>query len=347
MTPTLDGTVDRTTNMHRAIGQGSVSGHFGEIIQGSFRDPDGAIVRALVTLRCPLFQTWALFELTSDTEVTIVPSYCVKAKRAAENTLAYVGLLGRGGRLHIRSNAPIGIGAGSSTGDVVAAIRAVNEACRAGLTPRWKLPNWPSIPKPPSIRSCCERPPKSYLITVKGRCSSVFHDSFHLFEFSGLPMVSRSTRSTIRRRECDRVQIAEFEELRNRLRQAIDCADTVDIGRIATRSAEINQAYLPKPSWLLLRDIVRDSGAIGLAVSHSGSAVALLFDPRPHRSDVGEEQRAPSPRRSWHLPPVEEFPGRWIVMTMPGRRPAKTVVTIASPKAPYAAALVGIRSGYG
>ena len=96
----MDGTVDRTTNMHRAIGQGSVSGHFGEIIQGSFRDPDGAIVRALVTLRCPLFQAWALFELTSDTEVTIEPSYCVKAKRAAENTLAYVGLLGQGTGLY-------------------------------------------------------------------------------------------------------------------------------------------------------------------------------------------------------------------------------------------------------
>jgi uncharacterized protein involved in propanediol utilization len=282
----LDGTVDRTTNMHRAIGQGSVSGHFGEIIQGSFRDPDGAIVRALVTLRCPLFQAWALFELTSDTEVTIEPSYCVKAKRAAENTLAYVGLLGQGGRLHIKSNAPIGIGAGSSTGDVVAAIRAVNEACRAGLTPmevaRLAVDTETAI-DPIMLRASPEVLFTYRNGTVLERFSRCL-PSVRVLGFTDGQPVDTVNHPPAR---YDRVQIAEFEELRNRLRRAIDRADTADIGRIATRSAEINQAYLPKPSWLLLRDIVRDAGAIGLAVSHSGSAVALLFDPRPDRSDVG------------------------------------------------------------
>jgi uncharacterized protein involved in propanediol utilization len=110
-------------------GQGFARGHFGEMLRGSFRDCDGSTSRGLVTLRCSLFQSGASWEPTEASKITIHPPYCGKARQAAENTLAYLGLTGRGGHLTIKSKAPVGIGTGSSTIDVVATIHTIGHAC--------------------------------------------------------------------------------------------------------------------------------------------------------------------------------------------------------------------------
>jgi uncharacterized protein involved in propanediol utilization len=103
-------------------------------------------------------------------------------------------------------------------------------------------------------------------------------------------------------------EIAEFEELRGLLRRAIAEQDVKLTGEVSSRSAEINQAFLPKPSFDIILDLLRDSGAVGLSASHSGSGVALLFDPRKDEYD-GHLLRAE------HLLDEAGFHQRWSFTT--------------------------------
>jgi uncharacterized protein involved in propanediol utilization len=71
----------------------------------------------------------------------------------------------------------------------------------------------------------------------------------------------------------------DVRRLAERLGEAFAARDLAAIGAVATLSAEADQAANPKPHWAELRALAAATGALGVAVSHSGSAVALLFAP--------------------------------------------------------------------
>ena len=64
------------------------------------------------------------------------------------------------------------------------------------------------------------------------------------------------------------------------LRRAIREQDVRLLGQVATTCSRINQAYLPKPRFEKLEELMRRVGAVGIQVAHSGTVAGLLFDPR-------------------------------------------------------------------
>lgn len=113
---------DTDTDTDMGTGTGTAPVHHGELLQGAFTGPSGAPVRALVTLPCPLHTTRATFTPVPGGEVTVSPPWKEKARRAAE--LALDGRhLRTGGHLDLVGDAPLGRGFGSSTSDVLAAVR--------------------------------------------------------------------------------------------------------------------------------------------------------------------------------------------------------------------------------
>jgi uncharacterized protein involved in propanediol utilization len=73
-------------------------------------------------------------------------------------------------------------------------------------------------------------------------------------------------------------EIEKFKVLTAALRRAIDAHDVRLLGRVSTASAEINQKFLPKPFFSEICQISREVNALGVAVAHSGTVMAILFD---------------------------------------------------------------------
>jgi uncharacterized protein involved in propanediol utilization len=116
-------------------GIGSASGHHGELLQGVFLRR-GMLVRGLVTLPWPAVRASAAFVPNESGAISVVPASNVKARRAAEET----ALLAEteqpvGGLLELHSEIPRSWGLGSSTCDVLAAIRATSAALSLSIDP--------------------------------------------------------------------------------------------------------------------------------------------------------------------------------------------------------------------
>src|SRR5436305_2580597 len=112
---------------------GTAVAHHGEILQGAFTEGDRT-VRALVTMPWPSGHAVARFERTGEPEITVEPAHKKKAAYAASLTLSCLDAP-CGGRLSIASDIPEQLGLGSSTADVVAAIRAAAEAYDTDIDP--------------------------------------------------------------------------------------------------------------------------------------------------------------------------------------------------------------------
>jgi uncharacterized protein involved in propanediol utilization len=117
------------------IGSGAAPSHHGEILQGMF-SVGGRPRNGLVMLPCMLYMARAWFQPDISSLVTVTLDW-KKACRAAEVAIAALGHCPenfRGGHLEIMNSAPVGRGLGSSTSDVLAAIRAVGEAFAVEFT---------------------------------------------------------------------------------------------------------------------------------------------------------------------------------------------------------------------
>ncbi|MEU1026051.1 kinase, partial [Streptomyces sp. NPDC005904] len=62
------------------------------------------------------------------------------------------------------------------------------------------------------------------------------------------------------------------------LTDAVRGRDLAQVGRIATRSALMNQRLRHKALLDPMRDICREVGGLGVAVGHSGTTLGILLD---------------------------------------------------------------------
>ncbi|MGL3111829.1 GHMP family kinase ATP-binding protein [Bradyrhizobium sp. BR 1432] len=117
-------------------GAGGVGvGHHGEILQGAFRDAAGQIHRGLVTLPCSRFNCVAWAAPRSEPSVDVDPPDKSKVRRAIALLLSQIGAHALGLSIRLRSNIPVGYGLGSSTADIVAALKAAAAVLSIRLTP--------------------------------------------------------------------------------------------------------------------------------------------------------------------------------------------------------------------
>lgn len=267
-------------------GHGAVRAHHGEIVQGMFHAPDGTVEHALVTLPCGLFGARARFRPLRSGPLTVEPADRGRARLAARLTLDALGRTGWGGSLRVESNIPLRWGCGSSTADVLSAIRAVADAFGAVLEPA--VVARISVAAETASDSLMYGPERavlfaqrrgSVLLDLGGPLPPVrvlgFNTEGGGVETLTLPPMPYSA-----------WEIEAFGVMLGLLRRAVEHQDPVLLGRVATASTVITQRHRPKHHVPDLLRLARETGAAGVQVAHSGTVAGLLFDPAAPDADA-------------------------------------------------------------
>lgn len=260
------------------VGTGRAAAHHGEILQGVFEGRDGRLHRGLITLPCPVFGCTATFWPRSGGDIATRPPGRDKARRAVRLTLQWLRLSGIGGELTIDSTVPMGHGYGSSTADVVAAIRAAAAAARTSLRPE-------TIAALAVAAEVASDPLAFDGLPIlfaqrEGRILELLGGAFPPLVVVGCNVTPDRPIDTLltspARYNSD--EIETFRVLRGLAAHAIAKGDMRLLGGVATGSARISQRHLPKPHFDELMTIAEETGACGIQVAHSGTLIGLLFD---------------------------------------------------------------------
>ncbi|MYV51415.1 kinase [Streptomyces sp. SID3212] len=274
------------------VGVASAPVHHGEILQGVFTG-DGGLTRGLVTLPCTIHATRATFIPAPGAEVTVTPDWKGKARRAAELAVRAVTPADAGpvgGHLELTGDVPLCRGFGSSTSDVLAAIWAVKDAFTSPLPPQ----DVARIAVRAETASDSLMFEESTVLFAQ-REGTVIEDfgyrmpPMRVLGFGARPENDGRGVDTLAFAPAryDQEEIGLFTRLQTMLREAIQMKDVALLGSVATASTEINQRHLPIPKLDLIRNVARDSGALGVQAAHSGDIAGLLFD----RDDPEVEER--------------------------------------------------------
>jgi uncharacterized protein involved in propanediol utilization len=184
-----------------------------------------------------------------------------------------------GGCLEICSDIPPGIGMGSSTADVTAAIRAIADF--HGATPATE-----QIARIAVAAECASDP-----IMIDDRVVLFSHREGSVLEIFGcrLPsMIVVGCEADPGTESIDTIalppavysaaDIEIFGFLRAELRAAVATGDVARLARVATSSAVISQRFLPKLAFDFLLDLCQRTGGCGVQVAHSGTVAGVIFD---------------------------------------------------------------------
>lgn len=260
-----------------ATGVGRCFGTFGELIQGAL--PSDARSGAhesggefMVTLPVSRWSV-AAFRPDRGETVRVRPHDKAKSRAVAVRLLARRGLP-RGGALSLRSGLPVGTGMASSSADMVAAARAIGDA--HGFTPQ------------PAELEELIRGIEPTDGVMYDECVAFDHRSVRLYARLGpLPPLTvvgldeGGTVDTIQFNQLPKHYTVhdrdEYAALLAAARTAIRSGDAETLGRLATRSAVMNQRLRPKR---LLHDtlaISRRTGALGIVAAHSGTKLGVLL----------------------------------------------------------------------
>ncbi|MEU3948317.1 kinase [Streptomyces sp. NPDC029526] len=254
-------------------GVGTAHGTFGELLQGVLPERDGDF---LVTLPVARWSRAVFRPDPAATDVVVRPAGKLKALRLARLLLAEAPRPA-GGVLTVSSLLPEGKGLASSSADLVATARAVGQALGLAM-PAARIERLLARIEPtdgvlhPGIVAFHHRsvrlravlgslPPMAVVGVDEG-------GAVDTVAFNRLPKPFTAA---------DR---REYARLLDRLTLAVRSQDLAAVGRIATRSALMNQALRPKRLLDPLCEICREVGGLGVAVGHSGTALGVLLDTR-------------------------------------------------------------------
>ncbi|MFG2602140.1 kinase [Streptomyces sp. NPDC048514] len=253
-----------------AQGTGRSFGTFGELLQGTVHSGQHFMVT------CPL-AAWstATFRHAPDTtNVDVHPVRKWKAARIAMSALRVAGVAG-GGHLTVHSELPEGKGLASSSADLVATVRAV----AAAVGTRFHAEDIESLMREiePSdgvmydeivdfdhrnvrVRERLGALP-SMIIVAHDEGGQI--DTVHYNEAAG-------AHTDEERRE--------YGRLLTTLRTAVRDGDLAEVGRVATRSAELNTRQNPRRFLDELRQLSQEIDALGVVCAHSGTVLGILID---------------------------------------------------------------------
>ncbi|MCI0384612.1 GHMP kinase [Streptomyces sp. CNQ085] len=267
-------------------GTGHASCHHGEILQGVFLDSRGRHCSGLVTLPMAGLGTRAEFTRrpgTAPEDISVTPDDRTKALRAAVLAVRECAALLRepvcGGQLRLSGDIPVGLGMGSSSSDVTAAVRAVADSFGLRLPPE-------AIARL-SVRAEQASDPlmldgRPLLFAQReGRVLEVLGDALPPVVVVGCALGGGRPVDTLSlpAQTYGDEDLRAYERLRSLLRRAVGEADPALLGRVATASARRAQHILRHQEFGALLEITEHVGAVGLQIAHSGNVAGVLFDP--------------------------------------------------------------------
>lgn len=282
-------------------GVGVSEHHHGEILQGAVRR-GGEVVPCLITMPTRRVGSRARYVPATEGAVDagqggegasaldecvleVVPAWKLKAARAAALALEFVGAPGGGGRLEIECSVATGVGLGSSTCDVVAAIRAVCAAYGVGVEPDVVA---------------------RLAVAAEGAVDPIMFDrevvlfaqrQGRVLETLGSwipPYVVVSIDTDAGTHGLDTLslpppqytdaELDAFEELVARAQTAFERRDPAAVAAVATESAAMNQRFLTLRCFREIVALAGELGALGVQIAHSGTVAGILFDARSARA---------------------------------------------------------------
>ncbi|MET7639990.1 kinase [Streptomyces sp. NPDC005438] len=255
------------------VGTGTAFGTFGELLQGTLPGGDGDFLVTLPVAR------WSMATFRQDPDaqgIAVRPAHKRKALRLARLIAAEEHRPVRG-TLTVSSVIPEGKGLASSSADLVATARAVAKALGTPMPPR-RIERLLGRIEPtdgvlyPGIVAFHHRavrlravlgslPPMTVVGIDEG-------GSVDTVAFNRVP------------RSFSTAEGHAYAHLLDRLSHAVSRHDLAEVGRVATRSALMNQSRRHKPSLEPLMEICREVGGLGVVVGHSGTMLGVLLDSR-------------------------------------------------------------------
>ncbi|MFJ9813187.1 GHMP kinase [Streptomyces sp. NPDC101158] len=267
-------------------GTGFAPCHHGEVLQGVFLD--GGVPRpGLVTLPMAGPGSRAAFVPrpgTAPDAVTVSPAGRSKATRAAVLAVTEcartAGLPPCGGELRLTGDVPVGLGMGSSTSDVLAALRAVADAYAVRMTPGTAARLAVLAEKASDPLMLDDARPVLFA-QREGRVLEVLGPALPPLLVVGCALGGGSPVDTLSlpAAEVGDSEVRAWERLRGLLRRAVATGDAALVGEVATASARRGQLVLGHPEFDDLCAIARRAGAVGVQIAHSGAVAGVLFDP--------------------------------------------------------------------
>jgi len=258
---------------------GSAFGHAGEFLQGVIGHEDG-LHRILISIPAPELQSHATFRISADGGLAISPGWKQKSLKAFQLAWLQFSSTAPRGTLGIQSNIPVSRGMGSSTADCVAAIRAAASFWNCEL-PQEQIAMLAHRAECFSDATMVED-----RLVVFEHCEGRIHEYLegaipNLQLLVVEPKVGRRVIDTdlLVRPKYSEEEIRQFSECLTRIRHAVATNDLREIASIARISARINQKYHPKPKAAEIERIAAESGALGVAIAHSGDIQILLYHP--------------------------------------------------------------------
>lgn len=254
-------------------------GHHGEILQGMFRDGSGRLHRGLVSLPFPPCMTIAKVSISADCPMSISPPHKLKALSAARALCRDLDYQGPGLSIALRSNIPEGYGLGSSTADVVAALRAVAGllGCRIKASAAFRR----AIAAETASDSTMFGPRARLVCQREGLVLERYAGALPPFSLLSVNVAPDQPVDTLLLPPAcySDDEVDELADLRNAVRRAVATCDVRLLARAATRSMELNQRRLPQPNYTAIRQIAVDLKALGIQVAHSGRMMGIMLGP--------------------------------------------------------------------
>ncbi|MFF8841166.1 kinase [Streptomyces sp. NPDC015127] len=255
------------------VGAGTAFGTFGELLQGVLPEKDGDF---LVTLPVARWTRATFRQDPGSRDVVVRPAQKTKALRLARLIIDEAPRPA-GGLLTVNSVIPEGKGLASSSADLVATARAVGQSLNVDMPPS-RIERLLARIEPtdgvlyPAIVAFHHRTVRLRAVLGSLPAMGVVGidegGSVDTVDFNRIPKPFTTA---------DR---HAYARLLDRLADAIRTRDLAEVGRVATRSALMNQTLRYKRSLEPMRRICRDVGGLGVAVGHSGTTLGVLLDTR-------------------------------------------------------------------
>lgn len=247
----------------------AASGTFGELLQGVL--PDGTPF--LVTF--PITDgSRAWFRYDRHGPLRVYPAHKTKSLRLARAMLD-AGAVTGGGSLVIDSDLLVGKGLASSSADLVATARSVGAVLGLDTSPA-SVENWLRPIEPtdgvmhPGVVLFEHR-----AVRLRDRLGELPSVCVVAVDEGGLLDTVTHNRRT---RNVPPEVRAEYAGLVDDLALALRHRDLGAVGAVTTRSALLNQRWLPKRNLDALLGIADRLGAPGVVCTHSGTMLGLLLD---------------------------------------------------------------------
>ncbi len=263
----------------RQEGIGVANGTFGELLQGALPGDNNHF---LVTLPIQKFSRAVFTPDIASKRITVTPTNKSKSLDLVQKLIDHYELR-IGGHLSIESELPEGKGLASSSADLVATARALESTMGSVIPTDLILALLRTIEPSDGV--------------MYPEFVTFFHRKVELGRRLGFPVRLKvlaideggqidTIEYNQRNHPFTDEECAEYADLLQMIETAIRCNDLGLLGRIATRSAILNQKRNPKRHLDLMLEISKATHALGVVVTHSGPCIGLIF---PHEP-AGQQQ---------------------------------------------------------